>query len=219
MVRSDCCYLAQILVLRATRLLRVLFAMAWVMPGGSKATAAPAGGSGHGRKGVGKGAPPGATPKSKAQPKAQAKSAAARATAQPPRRLRQQEGAGILATLGAVAKVLPLLETLGFGAGGGEHGRQPRRTDRRAGKPAAAKGKGDGSWARSGRVAKIPPKDILDHLGKPALVVNLAGTEVPMVAISGHCHWGYWSPHWSTCANCGQKRDPAAKPEPTIFKH
>ena len=64
-----------------------------------------------------------------------------------------------------------------------------------------------------------PPREITDHLGKPAMVVNMAGESVPMVAICASCHWGYWSPHWTTCVCCKQKRDPVARPEPCVFKH
>ena len=157
--------------------------MTWVMPAGSKATSAPSGGAGHGRKGVGKGVP-GATAKSKAQPKPKPQPKAAdRAPAPPQHGKKQQNGASILATLGAVAKVLPLLETLGFGTGSGERGRDTKRSGKRAGKTPAAAGKGDGGWARSGRVPKILPKPIVLHQGKPALIVNLAGDEVPMVYV------------------------------------
>ena len=143
------------------------------------------------RKGNGRGNLPGATPKRKAQPQKEQSMPAAQPPPQPTRRQRQQEGAGILATLGAVAKALPLLETLGFGGSGGVRGRQPRRSEQRSGRRPAAAAKEEGGWSRpGGRVPKIPPREIADHLGKPAMVVNMSGETVPMVAICAHCHWG-----------------------------
>ena len=198
----------------------LVFAMAWVPPALGKSSSAAAGGAGPGRKGSGKGQVPGATPKRKAQPAKEQSKPAAQPASQPARRQRQQEGAGILATLGVVAKFLPRLESLGFGGSGGPRGRQPRHSEQRSGRRPAAAIKEDAGWTRSGgRVPKFPPKEITDHLGRPAMVVNMAGESVPMVAICATCHWGYWSLHWTTCVCCKVKRDPVAKPEPNVFKH
>ena len=171
--------------------LRILVhAMAWVPPALGKSAPASAGGAGPGRKFSGKGQVPGATPMRKAQPQREQSKPAAQPSPQPSRRQRQQEGAGILATLGAVAKVLPFLETLGFGGAGGARGQQLKHRDQRWARRPAAGAKEEGGWTRSGggRVPKYPPREITDHLGKPAMVVNVAGESVPVIAICASCH-------------------------------
>ena len=137
----------------------LVFAMAWVPPSLGKSVPASAGGAGAGRKGNGKGQVPGATPKRKPQPQRGQSRPATQPAPQPSRRQRQQDGAGILATLGAVAQVLPFLEKLGLGGTGGARGRQPQHSEQRAARRPAAGAKEEGGWKRSGgRVPKYPPR-------------------------------------------------------------
>ena len=127
----------------------------------------------------------------------------------------------MVATLEALKQVQPLLQSLGLG------GAAPQRTARPKTQPGGSDSRkaagDDGNAAKRSKGAKAKDPDahitIRDHEGKPAMVKNFEGQEVPIVSICYGCHWPYWSQNWTKCVNCTRKRDPVAWPEPKVFRH
>ena len=136
----------------------------------------------------------------------------------PPTRTKpaQADPLGIVATFAALKQMQPMLQSLGFGSAGSQRTRPKTQP---GGKP-AGEAEEPRKRARGGKV-KDPDASLVirDHEGKPAMVRNFEGQEVPIVSICYGCHWPYWSTNWSKCCNCSRKRDPIAWPEPKVFRH
>ena len=136
----------------------------------------------------------------------------------PPARAKpsQADPLGIVATFAALKQMQPMLQSLGFGGAGSQRSRpKPQPGGKAAGEPEEQKKRTRGGKNKDPDAGLV----IRDHEGKPAMVRNFDGKEVPIVSICYGCHWPYWSTNWSQCCNCSRKRDPIAWPEPKVFRH
>ncbi len=170
--------------------------------GDAASSSRPAKGKGKGDKG------------SKGQTKGAGRSGQSRT---PPARAKpsQADPLGIVATFAALKQMQPMLQSLGFGGAGSPRSRpKSQPVGKAAGEPEEQKKRSRGGKNKDPDAGLV----IRDHEGKPAMVRNFDGKEVPIVSICYGCHWPYWSPNWTKCCNCYRKRDPIAWPEPKVFR-